>query len=92
MVTRNKCVNPYVDVQDRQIPQTPDKQTNKQTNGQTTLIRLHLCMSLINHNGCIDRGWVGYIPMLDRWAVLSVSFLRKSATFIVDDLWNLKIL
>ena len=48
-------------------------------------------MSLINHNGCIDRGWVGYIPMLDRWAVLSVSFLRKSATFIVDDLWNLKM-
>ena len=48
-------------------------------------------MSLIDHIGCIDRGWVGYIPMLDRWATLSVSFLRKSATFIVDDLWNLKM-
>ena len=46
---------------------------------------------LINHIGCIDRGWVGYIPMVDRWAALSVSFLRKSATFIVDDLWNLKM-
>ena len=48
-------------------------------------------MSLIDHIGCIDRGWVGYIPMVDRWAALSVSFLRKSATFIVDDLWNLKM-
>ena len=49
---------------------------------------VNITFSYKTHYNCIDRGWVGYIPIAGSF---SVSFLRKSATFIVDNLWNLKM-